>query len=88
MNHSAKIGARGQITLPADIRKSLGLAAGDSVEFVPTAAGNFEIRAPAETLANLLGVFKADEPVSGEDIERWIGEARAAMGTKGANGRN
>ena len=35
----AKISANGQITLPADIRKILGVSSGDKVLFVPQSNG-------------------------------------------------
>ena len=34
MNNSSTISSKGQITIPQEIRKRLGLATGDRVEFV------------------------------------------------------
>lgn len=34
MKHSSTISSKGQVTVPQDIRKRLGLAAGDRIEFV------------------------------------------------------
>ena len=55
MNHSAKITSKGQITLPADIRKELGLGAGDKVDFVKNAAGKFELKPRTGRFADLRG---------------------------------
>jgi antitoxin PrlF len=78
MNQSAKVTSKGQITLPADVRKSLHLKPGDRVDFIRNDAGNFEIKARTGQLSNLRGIVKPDFPVTGEDIDRWIKEARAA----------
>ena len=88
MNHSAKVTSKGQITLPADVRKILGLETGDRVDFVQNTAGNFELRARTGTLADLFGVFKPERPVSGDEIDNWIEEAREAMATRASDDRN
>lgn len=79
MNHSAKITSKGQITIPADVRRNLGLGAGDRVDFVQNALGNYELRARKGTLADLYGIVKLKEPVSSAKIDQWIQEARASM---------
>jgi|UPI00056CCA00 AbrB family looped-hinge helix DNA binding protein len=78
MNQSAKVTSKGQITLPADVRRSLHLKPGDRVDFIRNDAGNFEIKARGRRLSDLRGIVKPDFPVTGEDIDRWIKEARAA----------
>jgi len=78
MSETAKITSKNQITLPANVRKSLGLAPGDRVDFVRTAAGNFELRGRNGTLADLRGIVKSVDPVTGADIDRWIAEARSS----------
>lgn len=78
MNQSAKVTSKGQITLPADVRKSLHLKPGDRVDFIRNEAGNFEIKARTGRLSDLRGIVKPDFPVTGDDIDRWIKEARAA----------
>jgi AbrB family looped-hinge helix DNA binding protein len=77
MAETAKITSKNQITLPANVRKSLGVRTGDKVDFVRNAAGNFELRARRGTFADLRGIVKLSEPVTGDDIDRWIEEARA-----------
>lgn len=44
MNHSAKVTAKGEMTLPAEVLQSLGVKPGDHVDFVPTGDGAFELR--------------------------------------------
>lgn len=78
MAETAKITAKNQITLPANVRKSLGVGTGDRIDFIRTDAGNFELRARKETLADLRGIVKLAEPVTGQDIDRWIADARSA----------
>jgi len=80
MAESAKITSKNQITLPARVRKTLGIGVGDKVDFVATANGTFELRSRKETLADLRGAIKLEQPVSSADIERWIKDARAAGG--------
>lgn len=78
MFETAKITSKNQITLPASVRRSLGVAPGDRVDFIPAAAGNFELRGRSGTLADLRGIVKLAEPVTGKDIDRWIAEAQSA----------
>ncbi len=85
MAESAKITSKNQITLPANVRKSLGVGTGDKVDFIRNAAGNFELRARTEVLADLVGALKSKASASGDDIERWIKEAREAMATDSWN---
>jgi antitoxin PrlF len=42
--YKAKITSKGQITLPAALRKELGVKTGDSVMFVPEKNGAFRVR--------------------------------------------
>ena len=85
MAETAKITSKNQITLPANVRKSLGVTTGDKVDSVRNAAGNFELRARRETLADLMGVFKRETPVTGDEIGKWIEDAREAMATRAWN---
>ena len=80
MNHSAKITSKGQITLPADLRKSLGLSAGDRVDFIRNEKGNYELKARKGTLADLWGIVKLDKPITSDELAEWIQEARASAG--------
>jgi AbrB family looped-hinge helix DNA binding protein len=78
--HSAKLTSKGQITLPAQLRRALGLKPGDEVTFVKRKDGEFYIRPRTHSIADLLGIVRLDKPVRSTDIDRWIEEARAARG--------
>ncbi|NKN35721.1 AbrB/MazE/SpoVT family DNA-binding domain-containing protein [Agrobacterium sp. a22-2] len=80
MPETAKITSKNQITLPAEVRKSLGVGSGDVVDFVRNTSGNFELRVRRETLSDLRGILKADHSLTGHELETWIAEARAAGG--------
>jgi antitoxin PrlF len=81
MSETAKITAKNQITLPAEVRRSLGVGTGDRIAFIRNAAGNFELRARLEVLADLVGALATEKPVSADDIDNWVKEAREAMAT-------
>ena len=79
MQHSVKITGDGQMTLPEEVLKALGVGPGDRVDLVENADGTFALRPRSETFADLIGVFKDHDAVADEDITRWIEEARASM---------
>jgi antitoxin PrlF len=81
MSETAKITAKNQITLPAEVRRSLGVGTGDRIDFIRNSAGNFELRARTEVLADLVGALTPGTPVSADDIDKWVREAREAMAT-------
>jgi antitoxin PrlF len=70
---TATITSKGQITLPLSIRKTLGLEAGDRVEFVEAAPGEFIIKAATQDVRALKGIVrKPRRPVSIEDMNAAI----------------
>jgi AbrB family looped-hinge helix DNA binding protein len=70
---TATITSKGQITLPMAIRRTLGLEAGDRVEFVETAPGEFTIKAANQDVRALKGmVRKPRRPVSIEDMNAAV----------------
>jgi antitoxin PrlF len=70
---AATVTSKGQITLPLAIRKTLGLEAGDRVEFVEMAPGQFLIKAATQDVRALKGmVRKPRQPVSIEDMNAAI----------------
>jgi antitoxin PrlF len=78
MGHFSTISSKGQLTVPQEIRKRLGLAPGDRVEFV-VEADRTVIR-PARTEANPFARFIgiADPfPGGDEGIKAWIDEMRS-----------
>ena len=72
----APVSVKGQVTIPADIRKELGIETPDQVEFVVRDDGVVELRAPAFTLEE---VFGSVPPLAHEtdDLDQEIAEAIA-----------
>jgi antitoxin PrlF len=63
---TATLTTKGQITIPADVRRSLNVAAGDRVEFVQVEPGRFEVIAATRSVRELKGMFgKPARRVSG-----------------------
>jgi AbrB family looped-hinge helix DNA binding protein len=78
MGHFSTISSKGQLTVPQEIRKRLGLAPGDRVEFV-VEEGRTVIR-PARTEVNPFTKFIgiADPfPGGDEGIKAWIDDMRS-----------
>jgi antitoxin PrlF len=78
----ATLTSKGQITIPADVRRALNVQTGDRVEFVQVQPGRFELVAATRSVRELKGLFgKASRTVSIEDMNRTIAEqgARAGM---------
>jgi len=78
MNKSSIISSKGQITIPQEIRKRLGLAPGDRVEFA--VEGDLTVIRPARSEVNpfekfigIAGPFPGGE----EGIKAWIDDMRS-----------
>lgn len=68
------ISSKGQVTIPADIRRKLGVKATDQITFVLTDDERVEIRPVRYTLESVFGSVKA-LPNESLDLEREIEEA-------------
>ena len=68
-----KVLARGQVTLPREIRRETGLSQGDIVVFQATSPDTIEIRRlPRLTLAEALERYRIEGPVNDAiDREQW-----------------
>lgn len=78
---TATVTSKGQITIPANVREELGVAAGDRVEFVQVAPGRYEVVASTESVKALKGMFgTATRTVS-------IDEMNQAIAARGASAR-
>jgi AbrB family looped-hinge helix DNA binding protein len=80
--YTATLTSKGQITLPADVRRELHVQTGDRVEFVQIEPGRFELVAATRSIRELKGIFgKASRTVSIEAMNNDIAEegARAAL---------
>ncbi|MBI4755447.1 MAG: AbrB/MazE/SpoVT family DNA-binding domain-containing protein [Betaproteobacteria bacterium] len=54
----ATVTSKGQVTIPADIRKALGLRAGDRVVFTRLEDGTTIMRAKTRSILDLQGMLK------------------------------
>ena len=81
---TATLTSKGQITIPADVRRVLNVQAGDRVEFVQVEPGRFELVAATRSIRELKGLFgKATRTVSIEEMNRTIAEHGARAAGKG-----
>ena len=71
---TATINHDGRITIPASIRKRLGLLAGDKVFFVTTDDGRIEMRSSRLSLEVVIGSIEA-LPGESDDLDREIRDA-------------
>ena len=70
---TATLTSKGQITIPLDVRRKLGLDAGDRVEFVEFVPGEFALKAATEDVRALKGMIrKPASPVSIETMNAAI----------------
>ena len=78
MSHFSTMTSKGQLTVPQEVRKRLGLEAGDRVEFV-VEEGRTVIRParsevnPFEKFIGILGPFPGGE----EGIKAWMDDMRS-----------
>jgi antitoxin PrlF len=78
---TATLTSKGQITIPAAVRASLGLEAGSRVEFVETSSGQFAIIPATSAVRALKGILR--KPASPVSIEQM----HAAIAAQGAKAR-
>ncbi|MBP1694482.1 MAG: Antidote-toxin recognition MazE, bacterial antitoxin [Chloroflexi bacterium] len=71
-----RIGRRGQITIPSEIRRRLGLQEGDSIVLIPE-SGQAILRPIPQTLLDLRGSVEVDGPQDFEAIRQQVISARA-----------
>lgn len=80
---TATITSKGQVTIPADVRRALDVEAGDRVEFVQVEPGRFEVVAATRSVRELKGRFgKPDRAVSIEEMNAAIAAKGASAGAR------
>jgi antitoxin PrlF len=85
---TATLTSKGQITIPADVRRTLNVRTGDRVEFVQVEPGRFELVAATQSVRDLKGLFgKATKTVSIADMNRTIAERAARSGLRERRGK-
>jgi antitoxin PrlF len=78
---TATLTSKGQITIPADVRRALNLQAGDRVEFVQVESGRFELVAATRSVRELKGMLGTPtRTLSIADMNRVIAEQGAKAG--------
>ncbi len=72
--------SKGQITVPADVRRDLGLTAGAEVDFVRTDDGDYRLVPLTRSVRDLKGVLSAtSQTLTVEQMDEAIGEAGAGL---------
>lgn len=72
---TATITSKGQVTIPAAIRRKLRLHAGSKIDFVENKAGETVIRPKAGDIRELFGFLKYDgSPLTVEQMDQAIGD--------------
>jgi len=78
---TATLTSKGQITIPADVRRLLNVQTGDRVEFVQVGPGRFELVAATRSVRELKSLFgKPDRTVSIAEMNLVIAERGARAG--------
>lgn len=77
---TATLTSKGQITVPIDVRRALGVESGDRVEFVEVAPGRYEVLAATRPVTDLKGMF--GKPRRKVSVERM----NAVIAHRGATG--
>jgi antitoxin PrlF len=76
---TATLTTKGQITIPAEVRARLGVAAGDRVEFIEVSPGRYELIAATKSVTSLKGMFgKPRKTVSIDEMNSTIARRGAS----------
>lgn len=75
--HTSTITSKGQVTIPAEMRKRLGLLPGQRVAF-GIKDGRVVLEAIKDDVSASFGLLKADRHVSDEAIDRAAADAAVA----------
>jgi antitoxin PrlF len=78
----ATVTSKGQITLPLEVRESLGLQAGSRVSFVRTADGAFELIPATGSVRELRGVLSSARAAAAVTLEEMEDAVMAGAGER------
>ncbi len=85
---TAKITSKGQITIPVQVRKALGLKPGTEILFFEGEKGEYIFRPRTGSIWDLRGcVPKLDHTVSIEEMNQGIADAAAESYVRSVGGR-
>lgn len=79
---AAKITSKGQVTIPQDVRRALGVGEGDRIEFVPMEGGGFAIKPATKSIMALKGIIPLRrKPATLKEMQEAIiaGATRGSM---------
>jgi len=77
---SAKVNSKGQITIPAEVRKKLGLKPGMRVWFIEDENGEYIFKIKTGSITDLRGCVKwAGKPVTIEEMNETIAQGWAGQ---------
>jgi AbrB family looped-hinge helix DNA binding protein len=77
---TAAVTSKGQITIPAEVRKKLGIKPGDRIRFVEGANGEFVFKPKTASIMDLKGIARyPGKPMTIEEMNEtiakgWSGE--------------
>ncbi|KAF0994625.1 AbrB/MazE/SpoVT family DNA-binding domain-containing protein [Geobacillus thermoleovorans] len=81
MKATSKLSSRGQVVIPAEIRKTLGLAEGDDLTFIVNEDGEIKVEVTKKyRLSELIGILKTNQPF--RPVEEIRDEVYRTMGAK------
>ena len=70
---TAKVTSKGQITIPVEVRKAMGLEPGAKVMFFPNSEGDFIMRIRTGSIMDLRGLLAGfDAPKTDEEMNEII----------------
>ena len=79
---SSRITSKGQITIPVEVRKKLGLKPGTRVWFIENENGEYTLKIKTGSIMNLRGMFKrTGKPVTIEEMNEAIAQCGAGLFT-------
>jgi AbrB family looped-hinge helix DNA binding protein len=79
---TAALSSKGQITIPIEVRKKLGLKTGDRIGFIENENGEFVLKPKTGSIMNLKGIIKwTGKPVTIQEMNEtiakgWAGELK------------
>ena len=80
---TATLTSKGQITIPAEVRRELNVGTGDRIEFVQVEPGRYEVVAATRSVRELTGLFgPARRTVGIDEMPRTTAERAASAGLR------
>jgi AbrB family looped-hinge helix DNA binding protein len=80
-SHTAKITSKGQVTIPQDLRRDLGLRTGDRIEFVKRKHEMVvrRVKSRENSFKKYEGILKGTFPGGLKEINAWIRDLRGPL---------